>query len=199
MKQALIIFVKNPELGKVKTRLAVEIGDQNALEEYLKMIEHTAIETANTRADRFVFYSQSIIEEDSWNAENTFKVVQDGEDLGERMLNAFRYVFRKGYNTAVIIGTDCLDLKQKHVNMAYKALREYDFTLGPSKDGGYYLLGMNILYVEVFQGKKWSTSSVAKETIGDIKSLGKSSYLLPELNDIDTVDDLVEYYLKIKT
>ena len=142
VENALIIFTRNPELGKCKTRLAKSIGDENALEIYKFLLQHTANVAKEVTADKFVFYSENIIENDIWETSVFNKELQNGLDLGERMQNAFSLLFSKGYKKVLIIGSDLYDLEANLVNNAYKNLNEHDVVIGPAEDGGYYLLGM---------------------------------------------------------
>src|SRR5450432_3229162 len=106
MTSALIIFVKNPVLGKVKTRLADALGEENALLIYQKLLQHTFLITTNISADKYVFYMEYINHNDLWKNELYKKELQAGNDLGERMKNAFELLFQKAYKEVVIIGSD---------------------------------------------------------------------------------------------
>ena len=185
----LIIFIKNPVLGKVKTRLAATLGDQKALEIYVKLLEHTKKVVAKTEVQKKVYYSEIIVDQDMWMEAGFMKAKQQGKDLGERMLNAFDYSFKDKKEKVVIIGSDCLDLTSEIIEEAFEKLNNHNVVIGPSEDGGYYLLGMNNLYPQLFQHKKWSTESVFIATIEDILELGLSHYTLPTLTDIDTEND----------
>ena len=190
-KNALIIFARNPELGKCKTRLAKVIGNEAALEIYKYLLNHTAEISENIEADKFVFYSDDIKKEDLWNKDVFRKKLQYGTDLGARMENAFTELFRLNYEKVIIIGSDLLDLNTKHVDDAFQLLETNELVIGPAKDGGYYLLGMKTLHLNVFKNKDWGTSTVFKETIKDIQN---SNYaLMEELNDIDTFEDIKPY------
>jgi len=190
-KNALIIFARNPELGKCKTRLAKVIGNEAALEIYKYLLNHTAEISKNIKADKFVFYSDDIKKEDLWNKDIFRKKLQYGTDLGARMENAFTELFQLNYEKVIIIGSDLLDLNTKHVNDAFELLENNELVIGPAKDGGYYLLGMKTLHLNVFKNKDWGTSTVFKETIKDIQN---SNYaLMEELNDIDTFEDIKPY------
>lgn len=189
-KELLIIFTKVPQLGKAKTRLAADLGDEQALEVYEDLLSHTRRITLPLPQDKIVYYTPYIDSDDQWDTRYFQKALQPGGDLGERMRYAFAQGFAQGYTRICIIGTDCLDLTTEHLNQAFEALREYDTVLGPSQDGGYYLLGMNQLYPELFANKSWSTESVADDTRQDIKQQNLSLKELPVLNDIDTIDDL---------
>lgn len=190
-KNALIIFTRNPVLGTCKTRLAKTIGDKAALEIYRYLLEHTARITKELAADKYVFYSENIKKDDLWNLDVFRKKLQYGDDLGARMENAFLELFQLGYEKIMIIGSDVLDLSAEHINKAFQMLSNKDVVIGPAKDGGYYLLGMKKLNVNVFKNKAWGTSSVLKNTLNDIKN--SSFALLEELNDIDIFEDIKPY------
>lgn len=189
-KELLIIFTKVPELGKAKTRLAADVGDEQALEVYRELLAYTREITLPLPQDKIVYYTPYIATDDQWDTNHFQKTLQPEGDLGERMRYAFDEGFARGYSRICIIGTDCLDLTTEHVDQAFKALRKHNVVLGPSQDGGYYLLGMDQLYPELFANKAWSTDSVADDTRRDIEQQNLSLKELPILNDIDTIDDL---------
>jgi rSAM/selenodomain-associated transferase 1 len=183
-----MVFVRNPELGRVKTRLAKTIGDQAAVETYKILSNHTASVVHKTTADKLIFYSDKIQDNDIWTATNCKKQIQTKGDLGQKMLDAFQYGFSLGYKKIIIIGSDLYSLRLKHIESAFEKLENYDVVIGPALDGGYYLLGLNSMIPEIFKQKKWSTSSVLKETLSDLKKFNVN--LLEPLNDIDTYEDL---------
>lgn len=189
-KSLLIIFYRNPELGKVKTRLSATLGEAKALAIYLYLAGHAKTITENLPIDKAVFYSSHIDTEDNWDNALYQKHIQSGIDLGERMLRAFRDGFESGYNSICIIGTDCLELTPSIIEEAFAALQSYDTVMGPAKDGGYYLLGMNALHTEFFKNKLWSTDSVYRSTIHDIDAMRLKYYALPKLTDVDEEKDL---------
>ena len=184
----IIVFVRNPELGRVKTRLAKSIGDQAALETYKILSKHTASVVHKTTADKIIFYSDKIQDNDVWTATNCKKQIQTKGDLGQKMLDAFQYGFSLGYKKIIIIGSDLYSLRLKHIESAFEKLEYYDVVFGPALDGGYYLLGLNFVIPKIFKQKQWSTSSVFKETLSDLKEFNVN--LLEPLNDIDTYEDL---------
>ncbi|CAH8285080.1 hypothetical protein EV196_101107 [Mariniflexile fucanivorans] len=190
-KKALIIFTRNPELGKCKTRLAKTIGDASALDIYKYLLKHTAEVAKSIPADKYLFYSETIQKNDIWDSAVFRKKLQKGIDLGTKMHNAFSDLFSLGYQKVIIIGSDLLDLKPSHINLAFEALNENDFVIGPAKDGGYYLLGMTALQNNIFEDKAWGTSTVLKETLNNLKN--SSFHLIEELNDIDTFEDMKHY------
>lgn len=187
-KKALIIFTRNPELGKVKTRLAKSVGDESALKIYKFLLKHTVEITEKLNVDKYVFYSENIHRDDIWNPDIFRKKLQTGNDLGERMNNAFSEIFGMGYEKAIIIGSDMFDLNQKDLETAFVGLETTPFVIGSATDGGYYLLGMKKLNSEIFQNKDWGTSTVLEATLKDLKE--EKYVLLEERNDIDYYEDV---------
>ncbi len=190
-EKALIIFARNPELGKCKTRLAKTLGDKSALDIYKYLLRHTASISHAVEADRFVFYSESITENDIWDNKIFNKKLQRGNNLGERMENAFKELLDSGYKKVLIIGSDLLDLNKNIIDKGFDALDDNDVVLGPAKDGGYYLLGMKTLLACVFRNKDWGTATVRRDTLKDLQN--HNIGLLKELNDIDTFEDMKHY------
>jgi len=195
---ALIIFVRNAELGKVKTRLAKTIGDVKALAVYQDLLFHTMSVTQIIDCDKFVFYDNSVAVNDIWSNKIFKKRVQFGADLGAKMQNAFCELFDLGYKNCIIVGSDLFDLRRKHINEAFYKLERNDAVIGPAEDGGYYLLGLKKIIPALFSNKNWGTETVLKDTLKDL-----SSYLvkyLEILNDIDTIEDLEKskYYNQSK-
>ncbi|MBL7798188.1 MAG: TIGR04282 family arsenosugar biosynthesis glycosyltransferase [Saprospiraceae bacterium] len=189
MPSVLLIFIKNPVLGKVKTRLARTVGDAEALRIYLLLLEKTRLAALGARAERRLYYSDRIEAGDVWAGADFKKYMQHGPDLGARMAGAFRQSFADGADRAVIIGSDCPELDGVLLNEAFSLLERHDFVLGPTPDGGYYLLGMRAFEPSVFEGIAWSTESVRAATLEKIGGLGKTCALLPERSDVDTEAD----------
>jgi len=188
-KNLLLIFTRNPELGKAKTRLAKTVGDETALEIYKFLLERTRDISLKVNADKAVYYSVKIRENDIWNPDIYQKHQQFGEDLGIRMLNAFKNGFDAGYKKVMIIGSDLYDLSGKNIEKAFVELDQNDVVIGPAEDGGYYLLGMNYLQENVFKNKDWGTETVRKDTLNDLSD--KKVKLLEFKNDIDVYEDIV--------
>lgn len=198
MKKAIIIFVRNPELGKVKTRLAKEIGDKETLQVYIELLQHTHDVTSDLDCDRFVYYADYIDNNDFWEKENFEKRLQEGESLGNRMMVAFFELFQQGYSKVVIVGSDCPELTTFVIDDAFDKLDTTDVVIGPSSDGGYYLLGLTQMIPELFKNKQWSTDTVLADTIKDTVNLRKVCSFLTELSDIDTAYDLRRYQQMLK-
>ena len=194
---ALIIFVKNPVLGKVKTRLAKTMGDEKALSIYKQLLAHTKSIVSQLEVNRFLFYSDHI-EKDDWEDHLFHKVVQSGDDLGSRMDDAFDYTFKNDNDRVIIIGSDCIDLTSEDLEKAFTVLDEVDVVIGPTEDGGYYLIGMNVHTPELFQNINWSTNQVYQQTLDRIVQNNYSWKALRQLSDIDNESDWMHYLSKKK-
>ena len=187
----LIIFTRNPELGKVKTRLAKEVGDQAALDIYKFLLDHTVSVTKNLEVTLEVHYSEEIRHNDIWDEDTYIKKQQIEGGLGEKMEQAFLSGFRNGYKNIIIIGSDLYDLNQEDIELAFTALETFETILGPAEDGGYYLLGMNTFNPIIFKNKAWGTDTVLRDTLIDLKD--RQIQLLEERNDIDVYEDIQDH------
>ncbi|WP_405251573.1 TIGR04282 family arsenosugar biosynthesis glycosyltransferase [Dokdonia sp. Asnod3-C12] len=187
----LLIFTRNPELGKVKSRLAKGVGQENALEIYKTLLSHTKDVVATLNCTKRVGYSVQVRPDDMWDNAIFEKFQQEGEDLGVRMHNAFDQAFTDGYDNVLIVGSDLFDLRASHINEAFDALQSNDAVIGPAQDGGYYLLGMNKLVKEVFYNKEWGGDTVFKSTMDNLATV--KTHQLETLNDIDFAEDLKPY------
>lgn len=187
----LIIFVRNPELGKVKTRLAATIGPVKALAVYKQLLARTQDITQNLPCTKVVYYDGYLPEKDSWSAAIYQKKMQQGPDLGQRMLHAFTAGFAAGYRRICIMGSDCYELTSGIIQDAFRALAQQAVVVGPATDGGYYLLGMQALYPELFYKISWSTPEVLAQTVQVAQEKNLTLALLPPLTDVDEEKDLV--------
>ncbi len=190
-KNLLLIFTRNPELGKVKTRLAKSLGNEKALEIYKFLLHRTKEVTQQLSCDIAVFYSVKVRENDIWENQLYKKHQQKGNDLGERMYNAFQDSFKKGYEKVAIIGSDLYDLEPKHIETAFAQLDTNDVIIGPAEDGGYYLLASKKVFPEIFKNKDWGMASVRQKTLNDLEK--QTVFLLPMLNDVDIFDDIKDH------
>ena len=188
-KNALIVFQKNLIQGKVKTRLAKDLGDAEALYIYTVLVVYTRTVVNELHCDKFIFYSDDVEQNDDWKNEYN-KAVQQGNNLGGRMKYAFETVLQNGYEKAIIIGTDCPMLTAKIIEEAFKKLNKNDVVIGASADGGYYLLGMQKMQSFLFENIAWSTASVFASTISQCKENKLSYFVLPTLHDVDIAEDL---------
>ena len=187
-KDLIIVFVKNLVLGQVKTRLAVKIGDERAFDVYAKLIEITKSAIENSKADIHIYFSKEI---DSNLFPKHPKFEQIGENLGQRMHNAFKKGFEQGYERIVLIGSDLPDMNDVILNQSFEALKENDFAFGPAIDGGYYLIGMKQLSETPFKNMPWSTAFLYELTKKKIAETSMSIGELKPLNDIDTYEDYI--------
>ncbi len=188
MKSALIIFVRNPVLSKVKTRLAATIGNEKTLLVYKHLLQHTKSITQLVPSTKFVFYADYLNEDDVWDGYE--KKLQSGKDLGARMKHAFDEVFQLGFEHVCIIGSDCYELTHLIIAEAFENLQTFKTVIGPANDGGYYLLGMQYPFKDVFSDIEWSTKNVFADTINKINTQHLTCNVLASLNDIDDEKDL---------
>lgn len=189
----IIVFVKNVVLGKVKTRLAKTIGEEEALKVYMRLLDITKKEMLQTSADKEVWYAWNVEEDDIWDKNVFNKRVQIAGDLGGKMKDAFKTSFEEGTEKVIVIGSDCPTLTSAIIEEAFKKLDESDIVVGPSKDGGYYLIGMNAFHPEVLSDIAWSTEKVMEQTVEKAKEFDLSLGTLEPLNDIDNQTDWNEY------
>jgi len=191
MKELVIVFAKNPELGKCKTRLAKSIGDEKALNIYKELIKHTANTLKQVKADLVVFYSEAIQRKDLWDDDYFQKQVQIEDHLGEKMKAAFEWGFAQGYSKICIVGSDLMELEATDIEKAFMELNDNRVVFGPANDGGFYLMGMTQLYHKAFLNKAWSTESVLEKTLQDLEGLPIA--LLGTKTDIDYVEDALKH------
>ncbi len=189
---AIIIFMKNAEKGKVKSRLASTLGEDKALQIYKALLQHTRDTVLKIPVERLLYYSQDINLNDDWLEAEFHKYLQQGKSLGDRMTHAFKKAFM-AFQNVVIVGSDCPQLSKKILTEAFDQLRHHPFVIGPAKDGGYYLLGMRQFSPEVFQNITWSTDTVFTATTKAIEKLGHTYHVLPTLSDVDYEEDWKAY------
>ncbi len=189
-EKVLLIFVRNPELGKVKTRLAATVGEENALTVYRELLRHTKSITAQLPVKKMIFYADNLPEQDTWPAKTFGKFLQPIGDLGWRMQTAFQQAFEQGAKQVVLIGSDCYELTAEILSDAFNELKTHDAVIGPAADGGYYLIGFSRPDYTVFSNKNWSTETVFFDTTHDLKREGLSYFTLPVLSDVDEEKDL---------
>ena len=189
--KAVILFARDLILGQVKTRLSSLFDDETILRLYTCFVEDSLEKIRQVdNADCFVGISPSNISgffngiEDS----DTRLFIQQGKDLGDKMRQAFVDRFSDGYKKVVIIGSDSPSLPVSYINEVLTS--DKDLMLGPSTDGGYYLIGMVGKRFEVFDGIAWGTDQVLDETLDRVKKAGFSLDLLPVWYDVDFPEDL---------
>jgi len=184
----LLIFTRNPELGKCKTRLAAKLGDQTALDIYQFLLQHTANLTRKVNAKKQVYYSEAIWHNDIWDPAVYEKKLQEGHDLGERMAAAFELGFECGYQKIIVIGSDMYDLSAEDLENAFAALDTHNYVVGPAEDGGYYFLGMTTHTPSLFQNKAWGTETVFDDSMQNLTD--QKIKIFPIKNDVDVYEDI---------
>ena len=186
----LIVFSKNPVAGRVKTRLASAIGDAEALRIYEQLREITRQAAVEVDAAKAISYADFIPAADLLLTGGAEAWLQQGNDLGERMHNAFVKGFSLGFSRVALIGTDCPEITPFILELAFEKLDACDVVLGPARDGGFYLSAMKRPFPELFLDRRWSHSSVLSDSLRIVRESARSCDLLPALSDIDTFDDL---------
>jgi rSAM/selenodomain-associated transferase 1 len=187
---AVVVFMKYPETGKVKTRLGEAVGMEKAAKLYrmcitetLTLVRNSGVEmrfAAVTPAEKTRAFTDEIL------PAGFEAFAQAGGDLGQRMYLAFRHVFARGAARVVIIGSDSPSLPVSYIDEALDALVLHDAVFGPASDGGYYLIGFRSMpSSEIFQGIEWSTGRVLQQTLGRANTSGCGFHLLPEWYDVD--------------
>jgi len=190
----ILLFAKSPVKGQVKTRLAAEIGEDFALRLYKCFVEDEldVIDGVGVPV-RLLFYPPDA-ESDfaEWLGKRDVLRPQRGNDLGDRMKNALTDAFAEGFSKAVVIGSDLPDIPGDFLREALKALESHDAVIGPSSDGGYYLIGFSRVSFlpKVFADIAWGTSAVCAQTLALFEKHRRSVRLLPEWHDVDTAEDL---------
>jgi rSAM/selenodomain-associated transferase 1 len=192
----VLFFVKFPVRGKVKTRLAGELGENAVVELYRNFVLDTlsALRKLNIPF-RICFNPESAGDKfKEWLGEKYIYSAQEGSNLGERMKNALARIFEENYSRAILIGSDSPDLPADFLIEALQSLESHDAVIGPSSDGGYYLIGFSKAHFlpETFEGILWSTGNVFQQTIGFLKRNSVNVHILPQWSDIDTPADLRE-------
>lgn len=192
----IIVFVKAPVLGKVKTRLTQRLADHVVVALYRSFVLDTLKTVARCNQSVRVFFTPpgARNELQQWLGDRFDYCDQEGEGLGEKMAAAFETSFAAGYRRAVLIGTDFPDLPSGIVTDALDALRRRDAVIGPANDGGYYLIGLRFdtFSPELFRGITWSTDQVFDSTVARCRDAGLSVHTLPRWRDVDTFEDLAD-------
>lgn len=189
MIKGIIIFQKNAELGKVKTRLAASIGDHEALEIYKVLTNYTHQQIQDIDVKKLVYFSDYKEVDFQRSGKDDEVFLQSEGNLGDKMSIAFQTQFGKGYDKLLIIGTDCPELTAEIIEKAFEKLEQSEVVIGPAKDGGYYLLGMQRFIPGVFKNIKWSSDQVLKSTQNFLESQKIKFSLLSELSDVDHLED----------
>jgi rSAM/selenodomain-associated transferase 1 len=189
--------MKNPIAGNVKTRLGKWMGNHSALDIYYELVRQTRQLALQFNGSKYLYYSDYIDQNDLWSNSEFQKHLQNGEDLGERMANAFKEVCRI-HSHAVIIGIDCPYLTLSHLTNAIDSLKSNQVVIGPAQDGGYYLLGMNEFNPFLFKEINWGSNKVFTQTLQRAEDQNLSVAQMEILSDIDIPADW-ENWLRYKS
>jgi rSAM/selenodomain-associated transferase 1 len=199
LKSALGIFFRFPALGKVKKRLAYEIGEDAALKAYESMLNATIENVSKLKGiDIYGFYEGEGTSLNHLPSITVPLISQKGFNLGERMYKAIQWLFENGYQKVSLIGTDSPDLPLFFIKEAFQKLNSYELVIGPSEDGGYYLIGMKEPLEMVFKNIKWGSDTVLNDTILHAHTAKKSYFLLSEWYDIDDFNTLNRWRLGLQ-
>ena len=190
----ILLFLKYPEKGKVKLRLSRDLDEEIVQELYRCFVQDTLTMIKKINAPLFICFHPPDAQRkfQGWLG-STFRFLpQKGEDLGERMKNSFADVFTKGFQNVILMGGDSPDLPEDYIKQAFITLRTKDVVLGPTVDGGYYLIGFkNTTFPpSVFEEIHWSSPMVFQETVTKIQQAHRSIGFLPVWSDVDTLTDL---------
>ncbi len=199
----VIVFLKSPEKGQVKTRLSRLSGMFNETD-VLRLYKGFVIDILDILSDipdkMICFWPpQKENEIKHWLSNENRFLAQHGETLGKRMANAFEDVFEQGYTKALLIGTDIPELDETIIENAYHGLESNDAVIGPSTDGGYYLIGFtkDKFSVNLFKGIDWSSNAVLDQTLEKMAENSIHYKKMTTLNDIDTPQDLIDLTQRI--
>jgi len=196
-KSVVIVFLRAPEKGRVKTRLARDIGEEKALALYEKFVQITLSAVEKSGLDHMICFfpadRKAVVEK--WLGPDHLYISQVGCDLGQRMKNALSKVFTGGAGKVVLTGTDIPDISSSGLLAAMELLDSNDVVIGPSMDGGYWLIGFRRdgFCPDLFSRVDWGTDSVFSTTIERCKVFELSIGILPVLQDIDTLEDLQSF------
>lgn len=189
------VFARHPEPGRCKTRIAAVLGDPTALRIYERLLSHTLalVRASGYPACLWVTPDERAGEASSWAPGFASYRAQGAGDLGARLFRAVESAFAENHGKVLLIGTDCPELTASHLEQAFTALDRADAVIGPTRDGGYYLLGLKKAHVFLFENIPWSTAETAEATVMALKRNNLSYICLPELTDIDTADDFLRF------
>ncbi len=193
MKKAIIIMTKVPEAGKVKTRLQPVLTERQSAELAGAFLQD-AENKAKTAADNIFVAVEPFSDRNKLNEilqHNPTLIEQTGENLGEKMLNAFKFVFEQGMDSIVMTGTDSPTFPADFLEQAFEFLEiETDVVLGRTEDGGFYLIGLRKLERKIFENVSWSSDKTFDEVWQNIMNSGLHLREVPSWYDVDEPDDL---------
>ena len=194
----ILLFVKAPQPGEVKTRLAQAIGQAHATRLYESFGLDLLACLGHLSSEVIIFFTPGAAEAQikTWLGRDRHYQPQVGLDLGERLHNAFEHTFQRGFERVLAIGSDSPDLSAAILQTALEGLQNHEAVIGPSEDGGYYALGFSRqgFLPAVFQGIAWSTDKVFAQTLSCFQAHQKNLLRLPAWYDVDTLEDLNNFH-----
>lgn len=203
-QEEIILFVRYPKGGEVKTRLIPHLGTEGAAQLHRDLAEQAlerALAATGLRPARLTvaYTGGSTPEMVAWLGKSIILRRQEGRDLGERMAEAFRAAWAGGAQRAVLIGSDCPALTPALIAGALALLANHDLVLGPAADGGYYLIGLTRVLApgvqdSLFRDIAWGSEQVLGQTLERAKAAGLRIATLQELHDIDRPGDLAHLH-----
>ena len=198
----LLLFVKSPIKGQVKTRLAAETDGDFEVELYKCFVDDmiSLVENFDVHLEICCYPVNMKSAFSEWLGEQHCYKPQTGNNLGEKLRNAFGNAFEEGFSNVVAIGSDSPDLPVNYLTESFEVLAEQDTVIGPANDGGYYLIGFSKegFIPEVFDNISWSTDSVFEQTVSILKQHDRKMHLLPLWYDVDTIEDLKSLLLRTR-
>ena len=196
-KEVLSVFVKNLIPGTVKTRLAKDLGTDVAIEIYKELVGITAEVTDTLKVDKYIYYSEYIESNDQFDNAKYQKHIQEGKDLGQRMQNCFYDAFELDFDKIILVGSDNPDITGQIISQGFAELDKHDIIIGPSQDGGIYLIGMKEPHENLLNKRTYGHKEVLNELLDEIDNRNLSVFKLPTLIDIDVKDDLKKAGIEI--
>jgi uncharacterized protein len=205
LKEALVLMAKAPRVGEVKTRLLGALDPEEARRLYVAFLSDTFALMEDVRDERegltlALCYTPEGEEEafEEVEREGSLMVPQRGENLGERLTNCFADLFALGFESVVVVGADSPTLPGEYVFDAFECFEtDDDVVIGPSEDGGYYLVGMRKLHERIFEDVPWGDNRVLDVTVERVKEAELNLVLLPEWRDVDTTEDFERLKLEL--
>ncbi len=191
----LLVFLKYPTPGQVKTRLAASLGDDAASGVYRACVELTLARLRGFQKEAMLCVepADALKRTRAWVGPEWLLSPQQGRTLGDRLAHATAAALAEGNGPVVAIGTDSPWLEPSDLEEAFGALRQHDVVIGPSTDGGYYLVGLSRAMPALFDDIPWSTPEVYTETVAKARVLGVRVHTLREGYDIDQLADVQRF------
>lgn len=197
----LIVMAKAPMPGQVKTRLSPRIPPDKATELYRCLLQDRISQMAELDEPELAiaYTPESAAAYFKARKPDRFRLfAQKGKTLSDRLTRLFSDRFAEGYTAVSVIDSDTPDLESSIMNQSFRLLASHDAVYGPSHDGGFYLVGLRNPHPAIFEEIPWSTPDVLQASLMNAEKLGLKTALLPERRDIDTYDDLVDFYMRYK-